>query len=104
MKHKAACTLIALLLILSCSLIFDFSLTNARAATFSDVHSGDWYYEYVERAYGLGLMNGTGGTSFSPDGTLTRAMFVTVLWRLHGVDADTYRPSSVFDVFLTMRL
>lgn len=49
---------------------------------FTDVAKGTWYYESVSWAYKNGLMNGTADTLFSPNGTTTRGMIVTILWRL----------------------
>lgn len=49
--------------------------------TFSDVKSDDWYYEAVKYGYENGLMQGT-DNGFEPDGKMTRAMLVTVLYRL----------------------
>ena len=51
---------------------------------FSDVVTGSWYEEAVNYAVDAGLFNGTSDTSFSPDGVMTRAMLMTVLWRLDG--------------------
>ena len=49
---------------------------------FTDVGVSDWYYEAVKYAYDNGLMDGVGGNLFDPNGTLTRGMMVTVLYRL----------------------
>ncbi len=49
---------------------------------FSDVPSNVWYAETVDRAVTLGLFAGMGNYKFSPETGLTRAMFVTVLYRL----------------------
>ena len=51
---------------------------------FTDVREGDWFYDAVAYAYTNGLFNGTSATTFSPDGTMTRSMLVTVLWRMEG--------------------
>lgn len=51
---------------------------------FSDVPSSAWYYDAVAYVYENGLMAGTSGTTFSPNSALTRAMLVTVLYRLAG--------------------
>lgn len=56
--------------------------------TFADVSSASWYAEAVKYVREKGLMNGTGETAFSPDGSMTRGMFVTVLYRMSGA-ADT---------------
>jgi len=54
---------------------------------FNDVKSTDWFYGDVEYAVAHGLFNGTSATTFSPSGSVTRAMFVTALWRLAGSPA-----------------
>lgn len=51
---------------------------------FLDVPSGEWYHDAVEACAELELFNGTGAAKFSPEDTMTRAMLVTVLWRLDG--------------------
>lgn len=67
-------------------------LSGLAAGTYSDVSPDDWYYAAVEDATDRGLMNGTGGGAFTPDGDLTRAMLVTVLWRLNGCPAPATEP------------
>ncbi len=49
---------------------------------FSDVKTGDWYYEYVKYINEKNLMKGISESEFAPNNTVTRAMFVTVLYRL----------------------
>ena len=51
---------------------------------FADVETNAWYVEAVQYAVEKGLMNGVGGGKFDPEGTMTRAMLVTVLWRYEG--------------------
>ena len=51
---------------------------------FSDVSKDDWYYDNIAYVYATGLMNGTGDAEFSPDMPTTRAMIVTILYRLEG--------------------
>ena len=51
---------------------------------FTDVQEGDWFYDAVAYAYTNELFNGTSATTFSPNGTMTRSMLVTVLWRMEG--------------------
>ena len=50
----------------------------------SDVKENDWYYSYVKTAYEKGLMKGISDTEFAPNEKLTRAMFVTILYRMDG--------------------
>ncbi len=49
---------------------------------FGDVDEDDWFYGDVEFVNKNGLMKGTTETSFAPEENITRAMLVTVLWRL----------------------
>jgi len=51
---------------------------------FTDVSESNWFYEDVKYVYVKGLFNGTSDTQFSPNTSMTRAMMVTVLWRLQG--------------------
>ena len=62
---------------------------------FSDVPANAWYAEAVEYVRDNGLMSGTSSTTFSPNGTMTRAMLATTLYReagspsVSGTDAFT---------------
>lgn len=49
---------------------------------FDDVNVSDWYFSAVDRAVAMKLFDGVGGYSFAPNTGLTRAMFVTVLYRM----------------------
>ncbi len=49
---------------------------------FEDLERAAWYYSYVVEAVSSGLFNGVSETKFEPDSTMTRAMAVTVLWRM----------------------
>ena len=51
---------------------------------FTDVKEEDWFYGAVVYAYQNSILTGTGETTFSPNGTMTRSMLVTALWRLEG--------------------
>jgi hypothetical protein len=53
-----------------------------------DVSAGDWYYDAVAFANYYGLMGGYGSGAFVPDDTVTRAMFITILWNLEGKPRD----------------
>ncbi len=54
---------------------------------FADVPAGSWYYGAAAYAYNNGLFGGTSPTTFAPNATMSRAMLVTVLWRLAGEPA-----------------
>lgn len=49
---------------------------------FNDVPESYWAYDAIQYVYGEGLMAGTSGSTFSPEGTTTRGQIVTILWRL----------------------
>lgn len=70
-----------------------FKLDNAEkdcpSEKFTDVDQDKWYHEGVDYAIKNGLMNGTGADTFAPDATTTRAMVVTILYRLDGEPAVT---------------
>ena len=59
------------------------------ALPFTDVKSGNWFHDAVKYAYAQGLMTGTSATTFAPNGTMNRAMIVTVLYRLEKSPAVT---------------
>ena len=64
---------------------------------FYDVNYGDWYADAVTMVVSEGLFEGTSYNYFEPNGTMTRAMLVTVLWRLAGQPVP-YKASSFADV------
>ena len=51
---------------------------------FTDVNSNSWYFNAVEFVYNKGIMQGVSSTKFGPNGTVTRGMLVTMLWRMAG--------------------
>lgn len=63
---------------------------------FTDVKSGSWYEAAVLYARANGFFDGTSATTFEPDGPMTRAMFVTVLGRMAGVEAADYAGATDF--------
>ncbi len=88
----------------------DYEITVTRRApmSFTDVEEADWFYEDVKYAWDNLLMNGMSDTQFGPKKPLTRAMLVTVLYRIAGapsvagmenpfndVDADKYYTDAV---------
>lgn len=68
---------------LSCTTVSG-ALTAVSVFPFTDVPSGAWYYGDAYYAYNNALFAGTSETAFSPDTVMTRAMLVTVLWRMEG--------------------
>ena len=71
---------------------------GASASQFADLTAGSWYYDGVRYALENGLMTGTSARTFAPDRPVTRAMLVTILWRLAG---EPYGRVSPFEDVLT---
>ena len=72
---------------LAAALLFAFAGSRAGAAgglPFTDVKETDWFFDTVKYCYENKLVNGTSATRFEPETNLTRAMFVTLLFRLDG--------------------
>ena len=57
---------------------------------FTDVTEANWYYDEVYYVWANGLMQGTSAATFGPNVDTTRAMVVTILWRLEGEPASGY--------------
>ncbi len=68
----------------------------AANSSFTDVPENAWFYKPVTYMAENGYMSGTGGGKFSPNQTTTRAMFVTVLGRIAGVDQSQYKNTCTF--------
>jgi uncharacterized repeat protein (TIGR02543 family) len=67
---------------------YDASLVKVSPADrYTDVDVSAWYYEAVEYALEKGLFVGTSETTFSPNTAMSRAMLVTVLWRMESEPA-----------------
>ncbi len=67
------------------------------SAAFADINENDWYHEAVDFMVKNDYMNGVSETSFAPNDTLTRAMVVTVLYRMAG-SPEVEAPSTFTDV------
>ena len=64
-------------------------VTALARAAFADVNETSAYLQDIEFCAASGIMTGTGRSTFSPDQPMTRAMLVTVLWRMAGSPAVT---------------
>lgn len=75
--------------------------TNAVSNPFTDVSKSDWYYDAAMFVLQEGLFSGTSSNSFSPDASMTRAMFVTVIGRFAeslGENINSHHSNSFTDV------
>lgn len=75
----------------------------SRGMPFADVPESYWAYDAIQYVYGEGLMAGTSGSAFSPEGTTTRGQIVTILWRFSGspvvnclMDFDDVDPAAYY--------
>ena len=69
---------------------------NCPSADYTDVDTGAWYHEAIDFAIENDLMNGVGDNIFNPDGNLSRAMMVRILWNME--DQPTNVSGSYSDV------
>ena len=82
-----------------CTISVSFrEIPAAHYNPFIDVSPADAYYDAVLYVYENGLFKGVSETEFAPNTTMTRAMFVTVLGRMAGVNPLLYQKSSFTDV------
>lgn len=78
------------------------TVPNPAPMPFTDVYSGDWFYDGVDYVWTHLLMSGVSSTQFAPGETASRAMIWTILARLHNIsteaapDAPWYEPGMVW--------
>lgn len=73
-------------------------ITVINPDKFDDVIKTDWFYSAVKYVGDGGIMTGTGNRIFSPNDNMTRAMVVTVLYRIDGSPALTSEMTGFTDV------
>lgn len=61
-----------------------YSVPPISELPFSDVDVDNWYYNSVKYCYDNKIILGTSGTTYNPNGKLTRGNLVTILWRMEG--------------------
>ena len=72
--------------------VFTLEEVTEKPFPFEDVFKGQWYYEYVDQAYQLGLMTGATETLFKPTVSMNRGMVAIVLHRMEGAEEVAYAP------------
>ncbi len=90
LMKKATALLVAALMLLTMSVT---AFAAVGDTGYADVDAGADYAEAVAYCRDNGLMNGVSTDRFAPDGTLTRAMVATVLYRAEGEPAVTGAPA-----------
>lgn len=74
--------------ILTLTLCMGLSAPALAARTFTDVPATYWAHDAIQYVVDEGLFSGTTGSTFTPGGTMTRAMLWVVLARMDGVDTS----------------
>ena len=82
----------------------NFKKVNSyKSSTYTDVKSGDWFYDNVKSAFEYGLMIGKGNKRFDTDGNVTIAEIMTIAARLHSTyytgKADFVQSSPWYQVY-----
>ncbi|MBR5515124.1 MAG: S-layer homology domain-containing protein [Clostridia bacterium] len=82
-----------------CEIVIDIDATNIDLI-FEDTPANTWYGDAVGFIYTLGYMGSTSPDKdvFEPETATTRAMFVTILGRFHGIDTSLYTENPFSDV------
>lgn len=89
MKKMIVAPLVCMLLMCAVGAFF-VQKYEYTSGMFSDVAETDWYATCVEQVYTLGLMNGTGQTSFEPHSPVTVAQIITLTARARAIhDGET---------------
>ena len=70
---------------------------GSNEGMFKDTDRNAWYYDAVKFMRDNNLMKGTSDSEFSPDAPITRAMFITVLYRMEN-EPQTGAKSGFTDV------
>ncbi len=77
-----------------------YTLTATTAAQFSDVNTGDWFYQNVMDAVAAGIVSGRGDGTFGPNDRITRRDFAIMVSKLllDGKDAPEATTTPFSDV------
>lgn len=67
---------------------FSFYAAGYNKVSYKDVPVGSWYYDAVTYLAARGITSGTGDDKYSPDASLARGQFITLLMRAYGIAPD----------------
>jgi hypothetical protein len=88
------------LLVRALGLITDVDPDSA----FSDVNKGDWYYQVVQTAYELGLVNGMNDGTFKPNAPISREEMAALIVRaMKFIDAETGKAGNTVGVLDSLK-
>lgn len=91
----------ALACVLLVSATVSLNASAASASTMTDIPSGSWYESAVQYCLNNNYMNGESETKFNPNGTVSRAQMVQVLYNLEGQPGLAGAPDVFDDVDIT---
>ena len=86
MKIRILSMLLCLSIILSPVAELAYALQAYNSVTFNDVSTSDWFYESVREAVNENIFSGITKDYFHPHGSMTRAMYVTIMGRIAQLD------------------
>jgi uncharacterized repeat protein (TIGR02543 family) len=89
MKKRIVSILLCLSMLLNMIPFSAFALDNRREESFNDVNQNDWFYDSILYAVENEFFSGIKADTFAPNNPMTRAMYVTAIGRIAGVD-DSY--------------
>ena len=72
--------------------------TEDACTPFTDIDQSAWYHDGVHYMIENGMMNGVGNGMFEPNGSVTRAMLVTILYRQAGSPSVEGKTNPFIDV------
>lgn len=91
----------ALACVLLVSATVSLNASAASASTMTDIPSGSWYESAVQYCLNNNYMSGESETKFNPNGTVSRAQMVQVLFNLEGQPGLAGAPDVFDDVDIT---
>jgi len=90
MKKRVLSAVLAFLTVLS--VVMALGVNAGEVSPYRDVKTGRWSYKAIKYVTDNGLMNGISADRFAPKDTMTRAMVVTVLYRMQNSPKVIYTP------------
>ena len=101
---KRLCRAAVTVIVLACLVLSMAAPALAvSVSSFGDISGSAWYYDAVSFVTNKGLFQGTSSTAFSPNGSMTRGMFITVLGRYASVNAAAWRAGTITGSGVNMR-
>ncbi|MBE6573758.1 MAG: hypothetical protein E7652_05125 [Ruminococcaceae bacterium] len=91
--NKIISFILVITTLMSCMI---FSSSAAKIGDLKDINENTENYEAIKWVVDNGYMQGTSGDEFSPDMTLTRAQFATLIARYAGAELTSYEGERAF--------